>query len=253
MKIGLVQYSPEWENPEASIKRINKLIEAGISEPDVLVFPEMSLTGFTMASEKHAEEIDGTATLFFMQLARDLKKNVFAGIIERDRENIYNSLVHFDEKGIIISRYRKIHLFSLADEHKHYSAGDSSQVTKIGKTKIGLSVCYDLRFPEFYRAYGKERVHLIVNIASWPEKRIDHWKTLLKARAIENLCYVAGVNRVGTDKFQNYPGASCVFGPMGEEILMNENTEKILTAEVDFEKVDDIRSKFNFLEDIKLI
>lgn len=253
MKVGLLQYSPEWENPEANIEKINKILDAEIADEDVIVFPEMTLTGFTMNSEKFAEELDGKGTRFFMELSRKTKKHIFAGIIERDNFDIYNSLVHFSNQGLITARYRKIHPFSFADEQKYYSAGNDFVITKIDKTAVGLSVCYDLRFPELYRLYAKEKVDIIIDIANWPIKRVEHWKHLLKARAIENQCFVIGVNRVGKDPFNEYNGCSAVYSPMGDEIALSENTTGLIKAEINLDEVTSVRSHLPFLPDIKLI
>jgi len=252
MKIGLVQYSPIWENPEESILKIESLLKTSASKFDLLILPEMTLTGFTMNAEKFAEEIDGIGTKYFMNLSARLLTNIFAGIIERDRKNIFNSLVHF-ENGIIKARYRKIHPFSYAKEDKSYTAGKEIVITKINHTKFGLSVCYDLRFPELYRFYAKERADVLIDIANWPIPRIDHWKTLLKARAIENQCFMIGVNRVGNDPFNTYNGCSAVYDPLGNEIVIVENDEKIIECEIDLEKVNETRNKLPFLQDIKMI
>jgi len=253
MKIGLVQYSPVWEHPEESILKIEDLLKTADKKFDLLVFPEMTLTGFTMNSEKFAEEIDGIGTQYFLNLALRLKTNIFAGIIERDGENIYNSLVHFDSLGLIRARYRKIHPFSHAKEDQFYNAGDETVITQLDKIKFGLSVCYDLRFPELYRLYAKERVEVLIDIANWPIQRIEHWKTLLKAHAITNQCFMIGVNRVGTDPFCTYNGCSAVFDPMGNEIILIENEEKIIVTEIDLDKIITTRNKLPFLQDIKLI
>ena len=252
MKLGLFQYSPSYENIEESILRIEDLLNKSSKKFDLLIFPEMSLTGFTMQSKKFAEEIDGLATKYFMNLSERLRSNIFAGIIEKDGKNIYNSLVHFDSTGIIKARYRKIHPFSLAEEDKYYNSGKEFVVTKIDKIKFGLSICYDLRFPELYRFYAKERVDVLIDIASWPITRIDHWNTLLKARAIDNQCFVAGVNRVGSDPFYQYNGCSAVFDPLGKEIVNIADEEKIIDVEINTHLVIATRNEFPFLNDIKL-
>jgi len=119
--------------------------------------------------------------------------------------------------------------------------------------RIGLSICYDLRFPELFRKYAKERVDIIVDIANWPVERIEHWYTLLKARAIENQCYIVGVNRVGSDKLIAYSGWSSVFGPVGDEILCLREGEEVGIVEVHREEVIRTRNKYPFLNDIALI
>ncbi|HET54739.1 MAG TPA: hydrolase [Ignavibacteria bacterium] len=253
MKISLFQYSPEWENVEENISIIESILTRNVSDEDIIIFPEMTLTGFTMESKKFAEELDGTGTKYFISLSQRLKKHIFAGIIELDDDRIYNSLVHFDNFGLIRARYRKIHPFSYAKEDQFYDAAKEIVTTKIDQIKIGLTICYDLRFPELYRLYGKERNEIIINIANWSIKRIEHWKHLLKSRAIENQCYMIGVNRIGSDPFNDYSGSSAIYDPMGEEVLVCPNEEGLFTTEIDLSKVEEVRRKLPFLDDIKLI
>lgn len=253
MKFGLIQYSPVWENPEENILIIEELIKSSNSKFDLLIFPEMTLTGFTMKTEKFAEEIDGIGTKYFMHLAQRLKTDIFAGVIERDGNSIYNSLVHFDFQGLIRARYRKMHPYSKAKEDQYYNAGEEIVVTKLNQIRFGLSVCYDLRFPELYRLYSKEKIDILIDIANWPVPRIEHWKTLLKARAIENQCFMVGVNRVGKDPDNQYNGCSAVYDPMGNEIVMVNDSQMIIEAVIDTEMVNTVRNTLPFLQDIKLI
>ena len=253
MKIGIVQFSQRWEKPEENIETIERLVKESGAEYDLLIFPEMTLTGFTMHSEQFAEEIDGIATTFFIGLAARLKKHVFAGIIEKDGDKIFNSLVHFNEKGVIAARYRKIHPYTRAKEDKCYAAGEEMVITKIGDVKIGLTICYDLRFPELYRKICKSGIDMFINIANWPVPRIEHWKTLLKARAIENQCFVAGCNRTGSDPKNEYNGCSAVYDPMGDELLLTDEAEGIFVADADTSRVNEVRSTLPFLNDMKMI
>ncbi len=252
MKINLCHFSAVWENPEASIDKIENLL-AGYEKSDLLIFPELSLTGFTMESLKFAEEIDGVSVQYFMKLAGRLKTNIFCGVIQKDDNKIYNSLFHFDEKGLIKAVYKKIHPFSYGREDKNYSAANELVVTEINHVKIGLTICYDLRFPELYRLYAKKGIDVLVNIANWPIPRIDHWRTLLKARAIENQCFMIGCNRVGDDPLLKYSGSSGIFDPLGSEILSAGDKEGIFSAEINLENVSETRKKLPFLADMKLI
>ena len=252
MKIALVQYNPKWEDKESNKVRILQLIN-DLKEVELIVFPEMSLTGFTMKSNEMAEGLKGNSFRFFAELAREKSSHIMAGIIEQRNNRKYNSLIHIKPDGKLVKLYRKIHPFSYSTENQHYYAGVRPAITKIRKWKIGLTICYDLRFPELYRKYGKKRTHLIVNIANWPDTRVEHWRTLLKARAIENQCYVAGVNRVGDDPKLHYTGFSSVYDPMGKELIAVENEEKVIEADLDKNYVNEVREKFPFLNDIKLI
>ena len=252
MKIALVQYSPTWEDKESNKQKILSMINK-VEGAELFIFPEMTLTGFTMKSKEMSETIQGDSFRFFSSIAKEKSKNILAGIIERRNNHIYNTLIHVKPDGNLLKLYRKIHPFSYSSENEHYNAGTKPAYTKIKNWKIGLTICYDLRFPELYRKYGKKRAHLIVNIANWPDTRIEHWRTLLKARAIENQCYVAGVNRVGKDPKLNYIGFSSVFDPMGKELATVENEEKVILVELDKNYLNEVREKFPFLDDIKLI
>lgn len=252
MKIALVQYCPAWEDKETNKKKILSLVQ-DINGVELFIFPEMTLTGFSMKSREMSETIQGDSFRFFSSISKDKSANIFAGIIERRNARTYNTLIHIKPDGNLIKLYRKVHPFSYSGENDNYNAGVRPVLTKIGRWRIGLTICYDLRFPELFRKYGKKRAHLIVNIANWPDTRIEHWRTLLKARAIENQCYIVGVNRMGKDPKLNYVGFSSVFDPMGKEIVAVENEEKVILADLNKNYVNEVRAKFPFLDDIKLI
>jgi len=252
MKIGLVQYNPVWEDKKANSEKIIRLI-SDMNGIDLFLFPEMTLTGFTMKSESVAEGIQGESFRFFSGLAKEKSCNIIAGIVEKKNNRCYNTLIHIKPDGKLVKLYRKIHPFSYSTEDEHYNAGARPAMSKIRKWKIGLTICYDLRFPELFRKYGKKRAHIIVNIANWPDTRIEHWRTLLKARAIENQCYIIGVNRVGDDPKLHYPGYSSVFDPMGNEIISAADDEKVLSVELNKEYVREVREKYPFLDDMKMI
>lgn len=252
MKTALVQYNPVWENKIENQKKITSLLK-DVGTVELIIFPEMTLTGFTMNSKDFAEELEGESHKYFLSLAKEKKCSVFYGVIEKGRHKNFNTLVHINNQGRIINTYRKIHPFSYSSENIFYGRGKNPTITKIKGLKIGLSICYDLRFPELFRFYAKDKVDLIVNIANWPETRIEHWRALLKARAIENQSFVIGVNRVGDDPKLHYNGFSSCFDPMGKEIMSIENEEKISIVDIDKAYVKDIREKLPFLNDITLI
>jgi len=253
MKIGLVQYNPVWEDKAANQEKLCRLFFNKKREEKLLIFPEMTLTGFTMKAAAFAEALNGESFEFFANLAVQNDAHILAGIIEEKEGKFYNSLIHVNTYGKLENVYRKIHPFSFSSEDKNYTRGTETIVTKIEGWNAGLSICYDLRFPELYRQYGKKKVELIVVIASWPAVRIEHWKALLKARAIENQCYVAGVNRVGNDIKLRYNGFSSIYDPMGSEVITSEDNETILSADISIDNVKDLRAKLPFLDDIYLI
>jgi omega-amidase len=251
-KIGLVQYNPEWENKVKNEEKIYRLLEK-IPPIDLIIFPEMTLTGFTMKSSEFAEEMKSKSYLFFSNLAKEKKCAIMYGFIEKGKKKNFNTLVHLNNQGKILKTYRKIHPFSYSSENLYYGKGKEVVVTKVKGLKLGLSICYDLRFPELYRFYAKEKVQIIVDIANWPDTRIEHWRALLKARSIENQCFVIGVNRVGNDPKLHYNGHSSVFDPMGNELVSVANDEKIILSEIDSSLIAEVRKKLPFLQDIKLI
>ncbi|HEX9253507.1 MAG TPA: nitrilase-related carbon-nitrogen hydrolase, partial [Ignavibacteriaceae bacterium] len=248
----LVQYGPIWENKSESKEKIKNLFDQ-INGLDLVIFPEMTLTGFTMKSKEFAEDLNGESYQFFSSLAKQKKSALIYGVIEKGRKKNFNTLVHLNNQGKILNSYRKIHPFSYSQEDEFYGKGKETVTTKVKGFKIGLSICYDLRFPELYRFYAKEKVDMIIDIANWPDTRIEHWRALLKARAIENQCYAVGVNRVGDDPKLHYNGFSSVFDPMGKEIIAVENEEKIIAAEIDKAYVDEVKNRLPFLSDIRLI
>jgi omega-amidase len=253
VKIGLVQYYPQWEKKDRSKSKIEQLLDQVSSKIDLLIFPELTLTGFTMRSKRFAEKINGESISFFSSLAEKFDCHVIAGFIEEDREKYYNTLVHLSHNNGLVCKYRKIHPFSFSGENRHYASGNNPVVTEVMGLRLGLSICYDLRFPELYRQYAQERVDVMVDIANWPVERIEHWYALLKARAIENQCYMVGVNRIGSDKSLNYPGWSTVFSPSGMELLCLKDNEVVEIVDVYGEEVKKIRDTYPFLNDINLI
>lgn len=253
MKISLYQFDPIWEDKKSNQQKITENLEKSNIDTDVLVFPEMTLTGFTMRSKKYSEPIKGESVNFFRSIAKEKNIHIFAGFIEEEKGNCFNTLIHVNRKGEIAAKYQKIHPFSFSGENRHYGAGNDAVITHVDEINIGLSICYDLRFPELFRQYGKNRVDAIINIANWPIMRIEHWKHLLKARAIENLCYIIGVNRVGNDKGNEYNGQSSIHGPLGENVLQFDDSEKLNSFDMDISTVKKTREKFPFLDDIKLI
>jgi predicted amidohydrolase len=253
MYLNLVQYSPEWENKKANKEKLIKLIPTSLIKDSVLILPEMTLTGFTMKSNVFAEELKGESFQFFANIASDHNVHVIGGLIEKENVSYYNTLVHINPFGELLTSYRKIHPFSYSSENKFYTRGNKTVITEINGWKTGLSICYDLRFPELFRQYAKKRVELIIVIANWPDSRIGQWKTLLCARAIENQCFVAAVNRVGDDLKLHYNGCSCIYDPMGNEVAFLPDLEKIISADISKENVSKVRNKFPFLDDISLI
>lgn len=253
MNIALLQYGPQWEAPEKNKEKIRQMLASHAGGFDLLVLPEMTLTGFTMQGTHYAEKPGGPSFAFFSALAKEYGAHLFSGIIEERNGKVYNANVHHDRSGQMKALYRKIHPFTYAGEDKHYAPGAEPVTAHIDGIPAGLSVCYDLRFPELYRRYARERAQLLVVMANWPVQRIQHWRALLRARAIENQAYVIGVNRTGSDPIARYNGFSGVYSPMGEALLEVEEAEGVFGVAIDPLLTEKTRKKMPFLEDIRLV
>lgn len=254
MKIALIQMNMDWENKKTNLLKTEKFFRKAARECcDILVLPEMFNTGFSMNTPVTAENETGETFQFLSGLAKGCAVNVIAGLAIKPtgRNKATNQAVVIGRNGSLIARYTKIHPFSPAGENIHFSAGTKQVVFKIEDISAAVFICYDLRFPEIFRAIAKS-VHLIFVVANWPASRKDHWETLLKARAIENQCFIIGVNRTGKDgNGIRYPGASHVFDPFGNDICAGNSKEQFIACEIDPGMVTEVRSRFPFLADMR--
>jgi predicted amidohydrolase len=253
MKVALISFHPEWENKKNNRAKIEKHLQAiAHSNCNWAVFPEMTLTGFTMNTGDCAEDFsDSPSIRFFQEQAILNKMHLSFGIILKCRDKASNNLITISPQGEIIASYAKIHPFSCVKEDAYYYSGDTLVWGNIADIRVGMSICYDLRFPEIFQALSKN-CKIIVNIACWPEKRIRHWMKLLQARAIENQVFFIGVNRTGKDENKlNYCKSSVVIDPEGE-ILNGENVnDEIDIFEIDTRQVDNYRKSFPVKNDRK--
>jgi omega-amidase len=222
-----------WENPPANFEKIRRLL-ADVRPGTLVVLPEMCLTGFTMA------DIEDTGESI-AELSKGIK--ILAGI----KCNHRNEAVLFED-GRELARYAKMHPFKFAGET--VVPGTEPVVVDCGEFKLAPTVCYDLRFPELFRAGVKRGANLFAVIANWPAPRLDHWLTLLKARAIENQAYVIGVNRCGRDPNVEYPGCSQIISPRGEALADAGEGEGVVRAELDLPALQAYRRDFPALDDI---
>lgn len=227
LAIALIQFDISWQNPNANRQLIESKIERFETNPDLIVLPEMFTTGFTMEVKSNAEPPDGETLQWMQSISKSSGAAITGSIIITEGGNYYNR-IYFVKPNGEFNYYNKRHLFRMADEDHHFSPGDKSHVFELRGWKIKPLICYDLRFPVWSRntdlAYD-----LIIYVANWPEARINAWDTLLQARAIENLCYSVGVNRVGFDgNNKNYNGHSGFYNFKGEPLNnLTENTEVI--------------------------
>jgi omega-amidase len=248
LKIAMVQSQQHWEDIDANLTMYGEKIQNIIGPVDIIVLPEMFSTGFTMNPLHLAEQMNGK-TVDWMRLTANRTKAAITGslIIEEDG-NYYNRLVWMQPDGKW-SIYNKRHLFSMAGEERVYTPGTEKLVVTVNGWKICPMVCYDLRFPVWIR--NVEKYDVLLFTANWPEKRVHQWRKLLQARAIENQCYVIGVNRVGKDgNGFDYTGSSMMVDAQGEIRLEIGNEDKTETATLNYEALSFTRRYMPFLNDM---
>jgi predicted amidohydrolase len=248
LKVALIQTEIIWHNAEKNLMRYSQKIEAISEEIDLLILPEMFTTGFSMEPFDIAESMTGRTLNWMQEIASKKNTAVCGSIIVKENENYFNRLLFVHPTGQF-DYYDKKHLFTLAGEHHKYTAGNKRLIVSYKGWKICPLVCYDLRFPVWSR--NTEAYDLLLFVANWPAPRIGAWDTLLKARAIENMSYCIGVNRVGTDANNlNYSGHSSGFDYFGEPIAsLAKNEEGIALVSLDKNELLKVREKLNFLKD----
>lgn len=246
LNLALIQSHLIWEDPEANRKMFDEKIEAISEDIDLIVLPEMFSTGFTM-NPNHIDPSEGATTLKWMQKKAVEKNTAIVGsiICHEDGKN-YNRLYFVYPDGEF-KQYDKKHTFTLAGEDKVFNAGNSKTIIEFKDFKLFPLICYDLRFPVWAR--NVDNYDALIYVANWPTPRIQAWDTLLKARAIENMAYCIGVNRIGTDGLgYDYSGHSAAYNVLGDKIVFTD-VEEIVYATLDKKHIDSTREKLKFLED----
>lgn len=252
MKIACVQMNIAFAEPEKNFTAVEHYIQkAAQAGADVIVFPEMWNTGYALDQLDRLADIDGQRTKqLLVNLTEIYKINIVGGSVATKKgEGFCNTMYVVDRTGAIVAEYDKAHLFKLMDEHLFMSAGQSTNVFELDGITCGGVICYDLRFPEWIRCHVLEGAKVMFIPAEWPTMRIDHWRLLLQARAIENQCYIVAVNRVGNDPNNEFNGYSMVIAPWGELLLSEETGEGIFYAELDLTEVDRVRKTIPIFQD----
>lgn len=258
MKLAVLQMDSVWQDPQANMCELTRQLEMLADQTvDVVVLPELFHSGFSMDVEKVAETKRGMVYQRLSALARQYRVYLIAGFAERIEgqesadNQAHNCALVFDRNGNEQACYIKNHPFSLSGEDRHYEAGTDTLLLEINGVVCSVFICYDLRFPELFRKVIPQAEMLFV-IANWPSSRQRHWEILLQARAIENQCFVVGVNRTGTDaNGLDYAGGSMVVDPLGEVLAHWPEAEKCGLLTVDTQKVKQVRRQFPFLRDMK--
>lgn len=245
MKATIIQKDIEWINPQYNIASAELAID-NAPGADLYILPEMFSTGFCTEPENKADNHNIALTWMVKESAK-INAAICGSVAVEDDGKYYNRFYFVKPNGEI-SCYDKKHLFTYGKEDNHYTAGRKRVVVEYMGVRILLQVCYDLRFPIFSR--NRKDYDMIIYVASWPIPRIEAWKTLIKARAIENQCYVAAANRIGKDPFCEYNGASAFIDPYGRIIQECEDHKSMtITAEINLDELNSFRKKFPVLDD----
>jgi omega-amidase len=243
LKTTIIQTELAWEDIESNLAAFDDMINAIEDHTHLIVLPEMFTTGFSMNPSDLAQNMAGPSVKWLREKSRQKNADIVGSIIIIDNGQYFNRLIWAKPGGEIFT-YDKRHLFRMAGEEKIYSAGDQNITVELRGWKIRPFICYDLRFPVWTRNM-ENRYDAAIFVANWPERRSGHWKLLLRARAVENQCYVIGVNRVGTDgEGYHYSGDSSIIDPLGNIIFYNKNEVITHTVDLSYETLQNARKSF---------
>lgn len=252
LSLSLVQTALVWEDKAANLHHLEAQLALLQGKTQVVVLPELFSTGFSMRTETLAETMDGPTVQWMRAMAQQLQLIITGSVMIKEEGHCYNRLLWMLPTGVL-GYYDKRHLFALADEDRHYRRGTKRLIASVNGFKINLQICYDLRFPVWSRqrsTEGAPEYDLLIYVANWPERRRLAWMSLLQARAIENQCYVIGVNRIGEDGHHIYhSGDSMVIDPNGEILFTKKDEPCVHTVTISKEQLQGYRQQFPFLRD----
>ena len=247
MTVTLMQTELVWEDRDANLAHFNQLMAGILESADLIILPEMFSTGFSMNTEALAEKENGATIQWLQQKAGEMQSVLTGSVIIEEGGRYYNRLFWMRPDGTY-DTYDKRHLFSMANEQDHFTAGHNRLVVELNGWRICPQICYDLRFPVWTR--NRDDYDFMFFVANWPERRNFAWKSLLQARAIENQAYVVGLNRIGTDGNGVYhSGDSALIDPLGEVVFTEPDNPAIRTFTLSAERLNYVRTKFPFLQD----
>jgi predicted amidohydrolase len=254
LRITIVQFDQIWENISANYERIEHLLQ-NLPETDVIVLPEMFHTGFSMDTNLAEEWSNNEALSFLRNWSSKLNAAIYTSLMVRENEHFFNRGV-FVEPSSNVTHYDKRRSFGLGGEDKVFTEGTTETIVEFKGWKFNLQICYDLRFPELIRnrieASGEAAYDVLLYVANWPNKRVLHWNTLLRARAIENQCYTIGVNRIGIDGNNlTYSGSSAIYNGLGETVIELNDQESVQTVILSKSDIQNLRIQLPFLKDRK--
>jgi len=248
LTVTLIQTEIIWEDRPANLAMLDRKLNEISEKTDVMVLPEMFTTGFSLNVEKNAEPMSGRAVSWLAAKAKEKKAHLLGSMTIAEDGKYFNRLVWAAPDGNILT-YDKKHLFRMAGEHKVFTPGDRHLTVDVKAWKLRTFICYDVRFPVWCRNIDNQ-YDVAVYIANWPAKRAQHWKILLPARALENQCYVIGVNRVGKDgNGCAHRGDSCVVAPTGKILFRKANAPCVHTAKLSYKTLKEFRETFAAWQD----
>lgn len=238
MKITIIQQNIVWKDVVANIKTLEQLV-ANAGQADLYLFPEMCSTGFCMQPQGIAEETDGATVQLMKRLASEYDAAMVVPVMTHDKGKFYNRMYFITPEGVV-GKYDKNNLFEYSGEDKVFTPGSETVVWQWRGVRFRPAICYDLRFPAFL--YNRAQYDVLLISANFPDSRLLAWDTLVRARAIENICYVAASNRVGDDEYGTYKGHSVILSPYGQTLAAcKDNEQGSATAELDDEMLQKIR------------
>lgn len=252
IKVSCIQFDIVFGNPKENYEVVKqKITEAMLTKPDIIVLPELWTTGYDLTRLSEIADSNGEETIRFLtSMAKEHNVYIIGGsIAKKTIDGVYNTMFAVSNKGEVLGEYSKLHLFKLMDEHLFLKSGETEGIFDIENINCAGVICYDIRFPEWIRKHTTKGSEILFVVAEWPLPRLAHWRSLLISRAIENQCYVVACNRSGKDPNNVFAGHSMIIDPWGEVIAEAGEDDSIILAELDIEKVRTVRKHIPIFDD----
>ena len=251
-KIGLAQMDIAFGRPEENKGKVEQWVKKAKDDGcHTVVLPELWTTGYDLTRmDEIADDEAKDSSSYLTSLSKKYSIHIIGGsVANKTKEGVRNTLLAVDSNGQLVKQYSKLHLFKLMDEHHYLLPGHEDGMFTLDDTKMAGLICYDIRFPEWFRKHVLLGAKVVYVVAEWPRARIDHWQTLLRARAIENQCFVIACNRVGHDPDNEFGGCSLIIDPWGKILAKGTHTEQLVSAEIDLQEVEEVRRKIPIFQD----
>lgn len=255
LTISLAQMQIVYGDVTRNVNTFKRMMEeAARRKSNLVVFPELWSTGYDLSNAKtHADELNKGIFTEISKTAAKFKVSTIGSVLEKRGLGVANSAVFYAPNGRSLGVYRKLHLFGLMEEDQWLEAGSSPLTISLPWGITGIAICYDLRFPELFRRYTtQEHAKMIIIPAEWPLARVDHWRTLLIARAIENQCYIIACNTAGVSGETVFGGHSMIVDPWGKVVVEAGEDPQLITADIELDTIDDVREKIPVFDDMRL-